>query len=165
MFSSFYYNILFIFFKLISFAFTLYDQSCAFKYNFAKHILTNFSFESFHANFILQPNDLIRWKQVAARFSELITEAATQLRRNEEQRGIRMETMLNSATDYANVRNSYWRRAVKSQLQIFRLVSTLLRIALRGCLNFKIIFDELKGKRTPPIFIYHVLIFRQRRLH
>lgn len=100
--------------------------------------------------FILQPNDLIRWKEVAARFSELITEAAAQLRRN-EQRGIHSETMLNSATSYANVRNFYWRRAVKNRLKIFRLVSTLLRIALRGCLSFKIIFHELKRKRTPPM--------------
>lgn len=98
--------------------------------------------------FILQPNDLIRWKEVAARFSELITEAAAQLRRN-EQRGIRSETMLNASTSYANVRNFYRRRTVKNQLQIFRLVSTLLRIALRGCFSFKIIFHELKRKRTP----------------
>ncbi|XP_011257445.1 uncharacterized protein LOC105251987 [Camponotus floridanus] len=52
--------------------------------------------------FNLSPSDLIRWKEVAARFSELITEAATQLHRN-EQRGIHSETMLNSATSYANI--------------------------------------------------------------
>ncbi|XP_029158718.1 uncharacterized protein LOC114930990 isoform X3 [Nylanderia fulva] len=57
--------------------------------------------------FNLLPGDLIRWKQVAARFNELITEAATQFRRN-EQRDIHTETMLNSATNYANVILARW---------------------------------------------------------
>ncbi|KAH0952710.1 hypothetical protein HN011_008683 [Eciton burchellii] len=45
--------------------------------------------------FNLSPSDLIRWKQVAARFSELITEAAEQLRR---QQAVHTETILNSMT-------------------------------------------------------------------
>ncbi|XP_020279101.1 uncharacterized protein LOC109852395 isoform X2 [Pseudomyrmex gracilis] len=45
--------------------------------------------------FNLSPSDLMKWKQVAARFSELITEAAMQLHRD-EQRAVRTETVLNS---------------------------------------------------------------------
>jgi len=54
----------------------------------------------------LQPGDLIRWKQVAARFSELITEAAAQLRRD-EQHSIYTETI--NSTSYTDVRNLYWK--------------------------------------------------------
>ncbi|XP_077268818.1 uncharacterized protein LOC143900890 isoform X1 [Temnothorax americanus] len=50
--------------------------------------------------FNLSPGDLIRWKQVAARFSELITEAAAQLRRD-EQHSISTET-INSTTSYTD---------------------------------------------------------------
>lgn len=59
-------------------------------------------FSFIYFDFILQPGDLIRWKQVAARFSELITEAAVQLRRD-EQHSIHTET-INSTTSYINVR-------------------------------------------------------------
>ncbi|XP_012057879.1 PREDICTED: uncharacterized protein LOC105621012 [Atta cephalotes] len=48
--------------------------------------------------FNLSPGDLIRWKQVAARFSELITEAAAQLHRD-VQHNIYTET-INSTTSY-----------------------------------------------------------------
>ncbi|XP_036140989.1 uncharacterized protein LOC105835801 isoform X2 [Monomorium pharaonis] len=49
--------------------------------------------------FNLCPDDLIRWKQVAARFSELITEAAAQLRRD-EQHDIHTETI--NSTSYTD---------------------------------------------------------------
>lgn len=71
----------------------------------------NFSFGTLHPVFILQPGDLIKWKQVAARFSELITEAAEQLRRDERPT-IHTETMLNSTMSYANVR-----KTIKSPLK------------------------------------------------
>ncbi|XP_011065436.1 PREDICTED: uncharacterized protein LOC105152709 [Acromyrmex echinatior] len=56
--------------------------------------------------FNLSPSDLIRWKQVAARFSELITEAAAQLRRD-VQHGIYTET-INSMTNYIDVTLVRW---------------------------------------------------------
>ncbi|EFN85656.1 hypothetical protein EAI_04436 [Harpegnathos saltator] len=54
--------------------------------------------------FNLSSGDLIKWKQVAARFSELITEAAKQLHRN-EQRAMYTETTLNLAMSVEDVRN------------------------------------------------------------
>ncbi|XP_014469169.1 PREDICTED: uncharacterized protein LOC106741553 [Dinoponera quadriceps] len=57
--------------------------------------------------FNLSSGDLIKWKQVAARFSELITEAAEQHRN--EQRAACTRTTLNSRINVADVRNSYWK--------------------------------------------------------
>lgn len=52
----------------------------------------------------LQPADLVKWKQVAARFSELITEAPEQLQLNENQ-SYGIELRGNTAESAANVRN------------------------------------------------------------
>ncbi|XP_011697468.1 PREDICTED: uncharacterized protein LOC105455671 isoform X2 [Wasmannia auropunctata] len=52
--------------------------------------------------FNLSPDDLIRWKQVAARFSELITEAAAQLRRDEQHGSICTDT-INSTRSYTDI--------------------------------------------------------------
>ncbi|XP_011640706.1 uncharacterized protein LOC105429435 [Pogonomyrmex barbatus] len=51
--------------------------------------------------FNLSPGDLTRWKQVATRFNELITEAAAQLHRD-ERRGIHTEAVLNSTASYTD---------------------------------------------------------------
>lgn len=48
---------------------------------------------------LLQPGDLMKWKQVAARFNELIAEAAMQLHRD-EQRAVQTETVLNSVKSF-----------------------------------------------------------------
>ncbi|XP_067216369.1 uncharacterized protein [Linepithema humile] len=77
--------------------------------------------------FNLSPSDLTRWKQVAARFNELITEAAVQLHRN-EQRDIHTETMLNSATNYADTSSTSLEESEELRLQELSLLYPIVRL-------------------------------------
>jgi len=90
-----------------SFLFHSNKKKSTFRSNLTENAFSeNCFFYVIYFSLILQPGDLIRWKQVAARFSELITEAAAQLRRD-EQHGIYTETI--NSTSYTDVRNIYWK--------------------------------------------------------
>ncbi|XP_032686837.1 uncharacterized protein LOC116851494 isoform X2 [Odontomachus brunneus] len=76
--------------------------------------------------FNLSSGDLIKWKQVAARFSELITEAAEQFHRN-EQHATHTETTLNS-TSVADVASTSLEESEQlTRLQELSLLYPIIR--------------------------------------
>ncbi|KAL6266218.1 hypothetical protein P5V15_003078 [Pogonomyrmex californicus] len=78
--------------------------------------------------FNLSPGDLTRWKQVATRFNELITEAAAQLHRD-ERRGIHTEAVLNSTASYTDTASASLEESEElTRWQGFSLLYPIVRL-------------------------------------
>ena len=94
-------------------------------FHFLRQILA--SFNRFKILFIIQPDDLVNWKLLASRFSELITEAPECLLRNSQNTNIETDRVRDTERDERE-RNESLATEEATRIQRLRELSLLYPI-------------------------------------